>query len=333
MPWRETTNAYHIWLSEIILQQTRVQQGMPYYHRFVSSYPTVEKFAAATEQEILKLWQGLGYYSRARNMLVTAKQIVNEHGGKFPNTYEGLLKLKGIGAYSAAAIGSISFNLPYAVLDGNVFRVLSRIYNSTIPIDSNQGKKFFSVKAQELLDTLKPAVHNQAMMELGSQVCTPQNPQCIQCPLSLHCKAFIKSTVNKLPVKSQKTKIRMRTIFYFVMMSRHKVIITKRTDKDIWKGLYDFPSAEINSNKKKNITTITEEFLIENGIYNSTIKKISAPQKHILSHQKLLVTFVLINCKSLPVSTFANSISIKQNEFENYPVPKLIEQMKGWMFE
>ncbi|MBK8848290.1 MAG: A/G-specific adenine glycosylase [Bacteroidetes bacterium] len=332
LPWRSTSNPYFIWLSEIILQQTRVQQGLPYYLRFVESFSTIAEFADATEQEILKLWQGLGYYSRARNMLATARQLVTEHGSKFPNTYEGLLKLKGIGDYTASAIGSISFNLPCAVLDGNVFRVLSRLYNAAIPIDSNEGKKFFSAKANELLDIKKPGAHNQAMMELGATICTPVNPLCSNCPLSLHCRAFIKSTVEDLPVKSLKTKVRNRHVYYFILKSKHHMIITKRTGNDIWKGLYDFPSVELVNNKKK-VIQVAEEFLVTHRLKNCSIEKISTGRKHILSHQRLFATFILISCKRIVASTFPHSLAISIKEFENYPVPKLIENMTGWIFE
>lgn len=243
LPWRETKNPYKIWLSEVILQQTRVQQGLAYYHEFIRAFPTVFSLAKADEQEVLKLWQGLGYYSRARNLHHTAKQVVEDYGGAFPDSYAGLLKLKGVGPYTAAAIASFAFNERVAVVDGNVYRVLSRLFNDSTPIDSTQGKKNFQVLADSLLPQESSDIHNQAMMELGALVCTPQSPQCTNCPIESRCHAFMRHNPTDLPVKSKKTKVEHRDIHYVVSQKSGHLLLRKRTAKGIWQNLYDFPES------------------------------------------------------------------------------------------
>ncbi|MGL5635915.1 MAG: A/G-specific adenine glycosylase, partial [Bacteroidales bacterium] len=237
LPWRNTTNPYFIWLSEIILQQTRVSQGMDYYLRFIDKYPTVIDLANAEEDEILRLWQGLGYYSRARNIHATAKYIRDFCAGVFPDTYKEVLALKGVGPYTAAAICSFAYRLPHAAVDGNVYRVIARLFALTEPIDSTDGKKLFAAYADELLDKDRPDLFNQAMMEFGAMQCVPQSPHCDVCPLQDNCLAYARDLVKDLPVKSSKTKVRPRYLHFFDFGSPDSVYLEKRGVTDIWRGL------------------------------------------------------------------------------------------------
>jgi len=255
LPWRETKDPYHIWLSEIMLQQTRVAQGLPYYEKFVSAFPTVHNLADASEDTVLKLWQGLGYYSRARNLHATAKYISNDLNGVFPNTFEELLKLKGVGDYTASAIGSICFNLPTAVVDGNVYRVLSRFFNINTPINSSEGIKTFKKLAQELLDTSNPGEFNQAIMEFGARQCAPQSPDCPNCVFNDKCLAFQTKKVKELPVKIRKTTVKKKYFNYLVFISDdQKTILQQRLEKGIWQQLYEFPLIEADK-----LISITEK--------------------------------------------------------------------------
>ncbi len=241
LPWRTTTNPYFIWLSEVILQQTRVNQGLPYYERFVEHYPTVYKLAAAPQEEVLKLWQGLGYYSRARNLQAAAMQVV-DNGGKFPDNYADLLKLKGVGSYTAAAIASFAYNEPVAVIDGNVYRVLARIYGIALPINSTAGVKQFQQLAQQLIDPNDPATHNQAIMEFGALQCVPKNPDCAVCPYIKDCVAYNEQRIGDLPVKIKKTKVLNLHHHYLVTVTPSgKTLIQQREDHGVWAGLYEFP--------------------------------------------------------------------------------------------
>ena len=244
LPWRETKDPYAIWLSEVILQQTRVDQGLSYYHRFLTAFPKVKDLADAEEFEVMKLWQGLGYYSRARNLHSTAKSIVEKHGGVFPNRYEDIIALKGIGPYTAAAIASFAFGLPFATVDGNVYRILSRIFGLEIPIDSTIGKKQFAQLGNELLDKTQPGLFNQAMMELGALICSPKNPQCDICPFKKDCKAKALDLIDVLPVKEKKVKVKVRVFHYLVMSDEKSVVMKRRGAGDIWQGLFDFPVIE-----------------------------------------------------------------------------------------
>ena len=311
LPWRETQNPYFIWLSEIILQQTRVDQGMAYYFKFVEAFPTVFDLANADEQSVLNLWQGLGYYSRARNLHATAKQVVSEFHGKFPDTYEGLLSLKGVGPYTAAAIASFSFDLPHAVLDGNVFRVLSRLYNWSVPINSTQGKKDFEKMAQELLDKNNPGLFNQAMMEFGALHCKPTQPNCDNCPVQLYCQAYAAQTVDQVPVKLKKQGVRNRYfLFELVQASPDSILLEKRSEKDIWQHLYQFPLKEFadDASKQAYMTALSPAFQ-------------SKEYKHILSHQHLYCHFVT---RDLHASDTAERISFLA--FDQYPIPRVIER-------
>lgn len=324
LPWRDTKNSYAIWLSEIILQQTRIDQGLAYYLRFVEAYPTIYDFAEASEDEILKMWQGLGYYSRARNMHFAAKTIVHDFEGKFPADYESLLKLKGVGDYTAAAIASISFNLPHATVDGNVYRVLSRIYGIETPIDTTGGKKAFTKLANELLDRTQPGEFNQALMEFGALHCTPKNPSCESCPFNNVCLAFKNGVVNSFPVKQGKTKIRKRYFNYLVIEDGSSTYIIKRTAKDIWKNLYEFPMVETDEKKDDSEAVLG----LQNYLSSSSKITISGEttwQKQVLSHQHIFYRFIYVEIddkKNMP------SVLIKVNKKDifNFAVPKPIEK-------
>jgi len=321
LPWRHTTDAYTIWLSEIILQQTRVEQGLPYFNRFLEKYPTVTHFAAAPEDDILKLWQGLGYYSRGRNMLKTAIQVQQQFGGTFPTSYEQLIKLKGIGEYTAAAIASFSANEARAVLDGNVYRVLSRYMGISEPIDSTTGKKIFKQAAADFLDRQNPATHNQAMMELGAIVCKPKNPACGTCPFNLGCYAFLHNATTALPVKLKKVKIKERHFNYFLIEKDDKILINKRQEGDIWANMYDLPMIETEGP-----TTLDELLLLPAMLRtygsNLIIKKIFLPVKHVLTHQHLYIRFIVLEKKPLTIDK--NWVFIEVENLKKMALPKPI---------
>lgn len=302
MPWRNTKNPYYIWLSEIILQQTQIAQGQPYYDAFVSKYPTVFDLANAQESEVLKLWQGLGYYSRARNLHVSAKYVANECAGVFPNTYKDLLKLKGVGDYTASAIASICFNEPTAVVDGNVYRVLSRYFGIDTPINSTKGIKEFKTLATSLMDHQNPSDYNQAIMEFGALQCKPRNPDCFVCPLKMSCVALQKNQIDQLPVKLKKTKISTKYFNFIVMLSTDKkTVFQKRTHKGIWQNLYQFPLLESDQKlkiaefkKHPFITSYFGEIPFEFSLFNT--KDIV----HKLSHQHLHTKFWIVEIDKLP---------------------------------
>ena len=319
MPWRTTTDPYRIWLSEIILQQTRVEQGLPYYLKFIKTFPNVHALAKAEEELVLKLWQGLGYYSRARNLHACAKYIVTELDGKFPETYASLLKLKGVGDYTASAIGSISFNLPTAVVDGNVYRVLSRIYGIKTPINSSAGTKEFKALAQELIDPQRPADFNQAIMEYGAIQCKPKNPNCLHCIFNNHCVALQKNSIQELPVKINKTKIRKRYFHYLVLRSpQGSTVLKQRTQKGIWQGLYEFPLIAFDNEvlrfrESAAFLDATKAFQINHvTLYNDQ------PIIHKLSHQHLSTFFWIIDVETI------TEHMIPWSTIQDYPVPVLI---------
>jgi len=314
LPWRLTKNPYLVWLSEIILQQTQVNQGLPYYKKFTTKYPTVYDLANAKEQEVLKLWQGLGYYSRARNLHFTAKNIVENLNGEFPIDYQDLIKLKGIGDYTASAIASICNNEPCAVLDGNVFRVLSRYFGINTPINSSEGKKEFKALAQSLIPLSDIGDYNQAIMEFGAKQCKPKSPNCTVCPLNNSCKALQTKKVAYLPIKLKKLKVRVRYINFLVFISNDKkTILEKREGKGIWQGLFQFPFLETKkSYKEKEISRLLEFNYKEFTLYNT--KDIV----HKLSHQHLHSKFWIIYVDDL------DNKGIDFSEIRNYPVPILI---------
>lgn len=313
LPWRNTNNPYFIWLSEIILQQTRVDQGLPYFEKFVNHYPSVYELANAEEQNILNDWQGLGYYSRARNLHKTAKEVVEIYHGKFPETYIELLKLTGIGPYTAAAIASFAFDEAKAVVDGNVYRVLSRVFDIEEAIDSTQGKKTFELLANELIDKKNPATYNQAIMEFGALQCVPVNPNCEVCPLQFQCLAFKNKTIAQRPVKAKKTKVTARHFIYLIELSAHKTIrIEKREGKGIWQKLYQFPLIEFDSPDEKT-----------NFLAKLDSKFISQEYKHILSHQQLFAHFAVVEPSK---EILGNQLEIALSELSNFPIPRLIDK-------
>ena len=309
LPWRETKDAYAIWLSEVILQQTRIVQGMSYWERFMAQWPTVNDLAAATENEVLKAWQGLGYYSRARNLHTAAQQVM-ELGG-FPQTFKGLKTLKGVGDYTAAAIASIAFGEPVAVVDGNVYRVLSRYFGIDTPIDSTEGKKEFQALAQSLLPINEPADYNEAIMDFGATQCTPISPHCSACPLCETCVAFREQRINELPVKSKKVKQRERHFTYLYIEYEGKIAIHQRGAGDIWQGLWEFPQEE-HLTSSEDSSWKTEAQLLQKGV------------KHILTHQILLADIYLWQPTRRPQLP-SEFIWIEKQDLENYALPRLIE--------
>ncbi|CAI8315474.1 MAG: Adenine DNA glycosylase [Flavobacteriaceae bacterium] len=321
LPWRSTKDPYFIWLSEIILQQTRVAQGTPYYLAFTSAFGDVKSLADAPQAKVLKLWQGLGYYSRARNLHIAAKYVANELDGIFPATYNGLLELKGVGDYTASAVGSICFDLPNAVVDGNVYRVLSRIFGISTPINTTQGVKDFKALAQQLLDTSQPGTYNQALMEFGARFCVPQNPNCEQCLFQYKCDAYKNKQVSVLPVKLKKLKVKKRYFNYIVLLSEDQnTVLQQRTDKGIWQQLYEFPLVETQQ--------VVDEFELREelqfsqisalyGIDTLTLYKEKAVI-HKLSHQHLYTRFWIAQTKSkLPQG-------LPIDKIDTYAVPVLI---------
>ena len=326
LPWRNTPTPYQVWLSEVILQQTRVSQGMEYYLRFTERWPSVIDLAQATEEEVLKMWQGLGYYSRARNLHQCALQVVEQYHGQFPADFEQLKKLKGIGEYTAAAIASIAFGLPHAVVDGNVYRVLSRLFDIETPINIHEGQKLFSQLADELLNRIQPGVHNQAMMEFGALLCTPKNPDCQRCPLQAQCLAFSHQTVLQRPVKLQTIKNVTRYFNYLVLRINDSIYLHKRSGNDIWKNLYDFPCIE--SQKELTVEEIisSREFfhLIEDQLF--TIEKTSPVFTHKLTHRTILAQFIEIKLeKELLQFQTKDLFLTRETELGNFPIPRLID--------
>lgn len=320
LPWRNTTNPYPIWLSEIILQQTRVAQGMPYFYAFLESFPTVKELAIADEQQVLKLWQGLGYYSRARNLHQTAQYIANELDGVFPNSYAGLIQLKGIGEYTAAAIASFAYNEPVPVVDGNVFRVVSRYFGIESDISTGKTKKEFTALAAELLSKEQPALFNQAIMEFGAMHCTPKNPDCENCIFNSSCVALQKGLVGQLPFKSKKIKIRKRYFNYIVLQDKKgNTKIQQRTDKGIWHNLYEFPLFE--TTQEEGFETIAP--LIKNDTdFGDSVVSIQEANPisliHKLSHQHLYIKFWKVTVNN----TLTDGVNPEQ--LRTFPFPIVI---------
>lgn len=320
LPWRKTKDPYQIWLSEIMLQQTRVAQGLPYFLKFIDAFPTVFDLANADENFVLKLWQGLGYYSRARNLHFTAKHVVEEFQGKFPNSYKELLNLKGIGDYTASAIASISFNEPTAVVDGNVYRVLARYYGINTAINSTAGIKEFKKLAQSLIDPTQPGTYNQAVMEFGAMQCAPQKPLCESCPLNTSCVSLEKNLIKTLPVKEKKIKVKKRYFNFLVISdSENNTVIEQRTQKGIWLGLYQFPLIETKDNIDEKELIASE--LFQQLLPNNTVLKLfnSKVIVHKLSHQHLYTKFWTVN------TTKTASKTMNWKDVKKYPVPVLID--------
>lgn len=363
LPWRETRDPYAIWLSEIILQQTRIAQGWEYWERFMAQYPTVEDLAAAHEDEVLKLWQGLGYYSRARNLHTAAKQIVAF--GHFPDTLEGIKQLKGVGDYTAAAIGSFAFDIPAAVVDGNVYRVLARYFGIDTPINSTQGKKEFAALAQSLLPSSKAsdflslssasdslsssspvAAYNQAMMDFGAIQCTPQSPKCLLCPLAETCEAMRSNRVAELPVKQKTLKVKTRHLSYIYIRCNGMTAIHRRGEGDIWQGLWEpfnasditeatasIASAQASLSSTKFSTSLTKlssfkkELAADLHLSNvDALQLLAQDVKHVLTHRILFADFYLLETEARPQLP-DDYIWIKEEEIEDYGIPRLIELM------
>lgn len=322
LPWRNTTNAYVIWLSEIILQQTRVEQGLPYFNKFLENFPTVYDFANASEDQVLKLWQGLGYYSRGRNMLFTAKQVMLVHHGVFPTSYHQLVKLKGIGDYTAAAISSFSANENKAVVDGNVFRVLARYFGINEPINSSAGKKIFAKLAQDLIEEQTASLYNQAIMEFGALQCKPKSPKCELCPLALHCFALQHQQINNLPVKLKKGKVRERWFNYFIATQGETILMKQRKPGDIWQKLYDFPLIETNQPFQNEYPDFIHEVKAQFG--NDVIIRPVSQKKHLLSHQIIYVQFFALENYMINFNLHTEIKSVLLADFKSLPHPKVI---------
>jgi A/G-specific adenine glycosylase len=322
MPWKNQNDPYKIWISEIILQQTRVQHGEKYYNRFIEAFPTVQHVAKAPENNVFKLWEGLGYYNRCKNIIASARYIANELDGKFPDTFEDLLLLKGVGNYTASAIASFAYNLPYAVLDGNVFRVLSRFFGITTPIDNDSGKKIYSHIADELLTKKNPAVYNQAIMDFGATICKPKLPLCHICPLKQNCSAFLKSITNILPVKEKIIKRKSRWLYYFLVEYNSKLYIRKRIEKDIWQNLNEFVLIETPKRVSIGALKLSPAF---KKIFHSipfTFTSISKIYTQQLTHQTISGRFIRINIKTELSIPDYQLISIKALNL--LPFPKFI---------
>jgi A/G-specific adenine glycosylase len=325
MPWKGEKDPYKIWLSEIILQQTRVGQGMKYYRKFIEEFPSIHDLAAAEDQRVFKLWEGLGYYSRCRNLIKTAKLVSGELNGIFPGTYEEILKLKGIGPYTAAAIGSFAFALPYAVVDGNVYRVLSRYFNISAPVDSVEGKRIFANLAQEILDKNNPGEYNQAIMDFGATICKPLSPECGSCPLNKNCKAFLINRVKELPVKQKLTRIKQRWFNYLFLEKENKVAIIKRNAKDIWQDLYEFPLVE--TSRASTPALILREAEKVYGLKGMDYEKLSVSgiKSQQLSHQLIRGRFIKLKVANT-INSSAAWIWVDKEEIKSYSFPRFIYQ-------
>lgn len=325
LPWRDTTDPYRIWISEIILQQTRVNQGIDYYLRFVNRFPTVKILAEADEDEVLKYWQGLGYYSRARNLYKAAQQITTNFKCIFPHKHSDVLQLSGIGDYTAAAICSLAFNQPYAVVDGNVYRVLSRLFGIETPIDIGAGKKEFAELAQNLLSETEPALHNQAMMEFGALQCVPVSPDCENCPLQSVCQAYKLNLIASLPVKSKKTKVSNRYFNYLFIKYKDKTFLQKRTAKDVWQNLYEFPLLE--SDRLYSLAELIENRSFQelfSGIGQVDSIETTNPIKHILSHRVIIAQFITVTVSELNEKLQQFS-EVPLSEIDRFAVSRLME--------
>ncbi len=325
LPWRDISDPYRIWISEIILQQTRVNQGMSYYLRFIERFPTVLDLAASEEDEVLKYWQGLGYYSRARNLHKTARQIISDFRGVFPFEHSDVLKLAGVGDYTAAAICSFAYNEPFAVVDGNVYRVLSRLFGIEIPIDSGAGKNEFANLAQQLISKSNPGIHNQSIMEFGALQCVPVSPDCAICPLQGNCCAYASGIVDKLPLKSKKTKVINRYFNYFFIERNGQTYLQKRIAKDVWQNLFEFPLLEADRllPVEELMETVGFRTLFE-GIKEVQVVKISNPMKHVLSHRVIYAQFVSVKITDENV-VFSELIKTSLSEIDQFAVSRLME--------
>ena len=323
MPWKGLKDPYKIWLSEIILQQTRVEQGLRYYNNFLKQFPDIQTLAQANEKQVFKLWEGLGYYSRCRNLIATARYVQNENAGQFPSTYEQIIRLKGIGPYTAAAIASFAFQLPHAVVDGNVMRVLSRIFSIEIPIDSLPGKRQYNKLANELLNKKDPGRYNQAIMDFGATVCKPVAPLCSTCPFNKKCCALAAGKVHKLPVKSKKPASKTRYFYFFVVEHRGSVAIRERTAKDIWRHLYEFPLIELNTpgNFKEAVTIAKNQGWMP---ATAEVEGTNTVYSQKLTHQTIKSIFIWLKAAKPP--GLKGYQWVKMRELNGFAFPKTINE-------
>lgn len=331
LPWRRTADPYRIWVSEIILQQTRVVQGLDYYHRFLEAFPSVERLAEASEDDVLKVWQGLGYYSRARNMHAAAKQIVAL--GHFPDTYKDVRALKGVGDYTAAAICSFAYGLPHAVVDGNVYRVLSRYYGLSTPIDSSKGKKDFADLAQMLLPHDRAALYNQALMDFGAMQCVPKSPDCPACPLSGACVAYAEGKVEDYPVKTHRVKVAERHFVYLYIESPQGIWLHRREPGDIWQGLYEFPLLEFDTEPTLH-DILQHEWMQQHFPSKVHLNPLLLHVKHVLTHRYICASCYVLRMdepcrKALP----DGFIAVDREQMDEYAVPKLVQMFKDKLGE
>ncbi|MBE7173897.1 MAG: A/G-specific adenine glycosylase [Williamsia sp.] len=324
MPWKGEKDPYKIWISEIILQQTRVEQGLRYYEKFIQTFSTVCSLAHAPEQDVFKLWEGLGYYSRCKNLLTSARFICDQLNGKFPDTYEEIRELKGVGAYTAAAIASFAYQLPYAVVDGNVMRVLSRYFSISEPVDTTEGKKKYTQLAGDLLDRERPDLYNQAIMDFGAVVCKPQQPACTRCPLQSGCLAYKQGRVHELPLKKKGVRKRSRWLYYFVIIYQGEVCIRKRTGRDIWENLYEFVLQEVDTP-----FFIEDESVLQQnlrallGHTDFTIRTISHEYRQELTHQTVTGKFVEVELHA-PSPHLSGYERVSRPALDQYPFPRFI---------
>lgn len=324
LPWREETDAYRIWVSEIILQQTRVQQGLNYYHRFIGRFPDVRTLAEADEQEVLKYWQGLGYYTRARNLHAGARYLCEQYGGHFPDSYEEILKIKGVGPYTAAAIASFAFGLPYPVVDGNVLRIVSRIFGVQAPVDAAEGRKEVENIVKQNIPKDNPAVFNQAMMDFGALQCVPQHPDCSFCPFSGNCFAERHALQDELPYKIHKTKQVDRYFWYWVFRQQGSVYLCCRQQKDIWKGLYEFPLTESSVPLTEKQAIETQTLVDKELLLSQRPLRVSAEYRHVLSHQILHVRFAEVQLPEDVLLPIGQKVAV--NALSEYPFSRLMEK-------
>lgn len=325
MPWKDEKEPYKIWISEIILQQTRVGQGLAYYNKFIKTFPTIESLAVAPDESVYKVWEGLGYYTRCKNIIVTARHIFNNLNGKFPSQYDDILSLKGIGPYTAAAISSFAYGLPHAVVDGNVFRVLSRYFGEAVAIDSAKGKEYFTKVANEVLYKNNPAAHNQAIMDFGATVCKPQVAECSHCIFQEKCIAYKEGLVNKLPVKEKQLVKKKRWFTYLIFNSEDSILINKRTGKDIWQNLYEFYLVETDKLWNCEKTEVADLLQNQLGIQDFTIDEVSGVFSQQLTHQHLQGRFISISVNKVPAALSFYK-AVKKDDVLLLPFPKFITQ-------
>jgi A/G-specific adenine glycosylase len=320
MPWKGEKDPYLVWLSEIILQQTRVEQGLPYFLRFKEKYPDVTLLADAPEDDVMRLWQGLGYYSRARNLHSTAKHVAYELQGKFPSTYQDIVKLKGIGPYTAAAISSFVFGERQAVVDGNVIRVLSRVYGIATPFDTTDGKKEFASLAQKLISTENPGEYNQAIMDFGAQICVPANPLCEECPFAAHCLAYKENRQDELPVRVKRIVKKERFFYYLVIKNDSEILISKRTANDIWKGLYELPMIASDKAIRKDLKKAVTGYL---GI-KTDILNYSRAYTQQLTHQTIQSVFIFIDPADFQEIQLEDTVRVPLKKLSTFGFPKVV---------